>query len=41
MIKISSTPEAGALKTIELGEGIVLEMIFIPAGEFIMGSPIS
>ncbi|HNY13127.1 MAG TPA: formylglycine-generating enzyme family protein [Candidatus Wallbacteria bacterium] len=39
MKKISSTHEAGDIKTIDLGDGIVLEMVFVPAGEFMMGSP--
>jgi len=39
MKKIITAYEVGEIKTIDLGDGINLEMVFIPAGEFMMGSP--
>ena len=38
MKKIIADNQAGNIKTINLGNGIVLEMVFISAGEFMMGS---
>jgi len=31
-------PQAGQIKTIDLGEGIQMEFVFVPAGEFWMGA---
>ena len=39
MKKIITAHKAGDIKTVDLGEGIFIEMVFIPAGEFVMGSP--
>lgn len=38
-IETAEAQEIPVEKTIDMGEGITLEMILIPAGEFIMGSP--
>ena len=40
-LKYSPEPEAGAQKTIDLGGGVKLELVWIPPGEFLMGSPMT
>ena len=40
MIKINAELKAGESIAIHLDAGIIIEMVFIPAGKFIMGSPV-
>jgi formylglycine-generating enzyme required for sulfatase activity len=37
-IKEQSEPEAGQVRKIELGDGIHMEFVYVPAGEFWMGA---